>query len=307
MTPDEFTNQEFFLDVGDGHQLYVHDWGNSKAKTPIIFLHGGPGSGTKDKYKSTYDPAMHRVIFFDQRGSGKSLPYGSLENNTTDYLVDDIKKIIDRLELKEVILSGGSWGSCLALAFGLKHPRHVKSMVLRGIFTGSKSEIAWISKGLFKDFFPDVWQDLLKNTPTSHQNDPFGYHEARILGDDEAAGADSAYVIGNVEGALMSLDDRFYPADRSEYDPTFVRLETHYLANNCFMPDRYILDNAHKLKMPIWLIQGRYDMVCPPTTAYELNQKLPNSQLMWTVAGHSNDRPNYDVNRTILLQILGDD
>ena len=305
MTPDSYTNQELMLKVGDGHQLYVQDWGLRTANKPIVFLHGGPGGGVKDRHKNNFDPELQRVIFFDQRGSGRSLPYGSLEHNTTDDLTEDIEKIADNLKLEKFILTGGSWGSCLALAYAIKHPERIMAMVLRGIFTASKIELEWFEKGGFSPFFPDVWQTLLDGTPKAHQDDPVNYHYQRILGNDTEQSTESAYLIGNVEGALLSLDDRYSPPDRAEFDPTFVRLETHYMANKCFLPPDYILRNAAKLTMPVWLIQGRYDMVCPPVTAYELNELLPNSRLIWTVAGHGNDRGNYDVSRTILLQLAG--
>lgn len=306
MTPDEYTIKEFMLSVGGGHELYVHDWGNKNAKTPIIFLHGGPGSGVKDKYKATFDPKIMRVIFFDQRGSGKSTPAGSLKNNTTDDCIGDIEKIADELKLEKFIITGGSWGSCLALAYGLKHPERVETMVLRGIFTGSQAEIDWIDEGHFAPHFPDVWDKYLDATPAAYRDNPGAYHVPRILGDDKNASRESAHAYGNVEGALLSLDDRYTPPKLDDdYDPNFVRLEVHYLSNRCFMRDRYIMDNASRLTMPIWLIQGRYDMVCPPVTAYELNEKLPNSRLIWTIAGHANDRPNYDANRTLLLQLCG--
>lgn len=301
MTPDEYTIKETFLDVGDGHQLYIQDWGNPKAKIPILFLHGGPGSGFNNRYRQRYDPTIERVIFFDQRGAGKSLPYGSLEHNTTTDLVEDIEKIAKHLKLEKFILTGGSWGSCLALAYALKYPKRVKDIVLQGIFTGSQSEIDYICKGKFVTFFPDVWEKYLATTPKDHHNDPSAYHFKRALGKDEEAAKKSAYIYENTEGALLSLDDRFIPDEYDEYDPSSIKIELHYLVNRCFLPDNYILDNAHKLTMPIWLVQGRYDMVCPPVTAYELHKKLLNSQLIWTTAGHGNDRPNYDATRTILL------
>ena len=303
MTPDEFTIAETFIDVGDGHKLYVQDWGNKKAKLPILFLHGGPGVGVKNKYRQQFEPKIQRVIFFDQRGSGKSLPNGSLKDNTTSELVEDIEKIADGLKLEQFIITGGSWGSCLALAYGLKHPKRIHAMVLRGIFTGSSEEIEWLDKGRFETFFPDVWQKFESSVPASHSSVPTAYHFKRALGSDKLEAKKSAYAYENLEGALLSLDDRYTPGDFDEYDPSGIRIEIHYLVNDCFMPDRYILNNAHKLKMPIWLIQGRYDMVCPPETAYQLHQKLPNSELIWATAGHTNDRPIYDANRTILLQM----
>jgi len=303
MTPDEFTIAETFIDVGDGHKLYVQDWGNKEARLPILFLHGGPGVGVKNKYRQQFEPKIQRVIFFDQRGSGKSLPKGSLKENTTSKLVEDIEKIADSLKLEQFIITGGSWGSCLALAYSLKHPKRIHAMVLRGIFTGSKSEIEWLDKGRFETFFPDVWQKFESSVPASHSSTPTAYHFKMALGGDKLEAKKSAYAYENLEGALLSLDDRYTPEDFDEYDPSGIRIEIHYLVNDCFMPDRYILNNAHKLKMPIWLIQGRYDMVCPPKTAYRLHQKLPNSELIWATAGHTNDRPIYDANRTILLQM----
>ncbi|HSW37038.1 MAG TPA: alpha/beta fold hydrolase [Candidatus Saccharimonadales bacterium] len=306
MTPDEFTNQEFFLDVGDGHQLYVQDWGKKDTGIPIIFLHGGPGDHVKDKHKGVFDPKRQRVIFFDQRGCGKSLPYGSLKNNTTKDLVADIDKLVKHLKFDQIIITGGSWGSCLALAYAIEHPESLRSLVLNGIFTGSKAEINWLDQGRFQTFFPDVWEGYLGNTPKAHHVNPSAYHFDRILGSNEQAAKESGYIYENLEGAVMALDDRFTPEDPSEYDPTGIKIEVYYMANSCFMPERHILSNASKLKMPIWLIQGRYDAVCPPTTAYELNQKLPNSNLVWTISGHRAEHESWNLIRTILLQLTGD-
>jgi len=299
MTPDEFTIKETFIDVGDGHELYLQDWGNPKAKTPIIFLHAGPGAAVKNRHKQRFNPYEQRVIFFDQRGCGKSLPYGSLENNKTDNLINDIELIAQHRGLEKFVITGGSWGAALGLAYALKHPDRVIAMTLVGIFTGSQAEIDYLDKGGYRTFFPDVWDNYLSQTPKSHHADPTKYHFDRILSDDINALRSSAYIYSNLEGSLVSLDDRFTPQETADFDALPTRIEVYYLANRCFMPDRYILDNAHKLTMPIWLVQGRYDVVCPPQTAYELHQKIHNSTLIWTVAGHGNDRGNYDVMRTI--------
>ncbi len=303
MTGDEFTITEKFLDIGDGHKLYIQDWGNKNAKIPIIFLHGGPGGNVYNKHRQQFDPQKQRVIFFDQRGAGQSKPGGSLDNNTTADLVEDIEKIAKEFKLGEFILTGGSWGSCLALAYGLKYPKRVKAMVLRGIFTGSHEEIEWIDRGRFKTFFPDVWEKYLEQTPSKFHSEPGNYHFKRALGKGDQAKR-SAYAYDNLEGALLGLDDRYMPDDYSKYDPSGIRIEIYYLANNCFMPDKHVLDNANKLKMPIWLIQGRYDMVCPPKAAYELNKRLPNGHLVWAVAGHAgSERAIYDLIRSTLLQL----
>lgn len=304
MTPDKFTNQELMLDVGDGHTLYVQDWGNKQAKTPIIYLHGGPGSGCKDKYKASYDPTVHRVIFFDQRGCGKSTPYGSLEHNTSDDLIEDIEKIANNLKLTKFMINGGSWGSCLALAYAVKYPKRITGMFLRGIFTGRKSEVEWIDGGLYRLFYPERWEAYQATVPKTHQNDPTAWHAKNILGNDEKKMRASAHAYSEVEGSMMTLDDRWnqQPLDDT-FDPTFVRIEQHYFTNNCFMPEGHIMKNAHKLTMPVWIVQGRYDMVCPPATAYELHQRIKGSRLIWTMSGHGNDRSTYDVLRTLHLSI----
>ena len=160
MTPDKYTLQERFVDVGNEHQLYVQDWGNPKAKNIFVFLHGGPGGSVKDNHRLLFNPDKQRVIFFDQRGCGHSTPFGSIEHNTTGYLVEDVEKILVTLDIKSCILVGGSWGSCLALAYALKYPKRVKAMAIRGIFTGSEAELQFIEKGQFQNFFPDTWYPL---------------------------------------------------------------------------------------------------------------------------------------------------
>ncbi|HVC36544.1 MAG TPA: alpha/beta fold hydrolase [Candidatus Dormibacteraeota bacterium] len=303
MTPDKFTNQHFFLDVSHGHKLYVYDWGKSDAKLPIIFLHGGPGSGNNDSHKQRFDPSRQRVIFFDQRGAGKSLPKGSLRANTTTEAIEDIEQIANHLKLKRFILSGGSWGSCLALAYALKYPGRIQAMVLSGIFCASRAEIGYIDNGHFQNFFPDVWQQYLDRTPQKHLKNPSQYHYRQALGKNSQAAKKSAYAYSELENALVALDDRPRTQNFDEFDPSSTIIELYYLKHGCFLKEGYILDNAPKLTMPIWLVQGRYDMVCPPQTAFRLNKGLANGQLIWTTAGHGNDRPTYDVVRTLLLQI----
>lgn len=305
MTPDEFTIQELMLDVGDGHTLYVHDWGNPKTRTPIVFLHGGPGTGNSDRYKLRFDPKIHRVIFHDQRGTGKSMPYGSLKHNTTQHLVDDIEKIATTLQLSNFVLTGGSWGSTLALMYALKHPERVSQLIINGVFTASKSEIDWLDQGYFRIFYPELWQQFVASVPKTHQKDPTSYHAQRILGTDATKAMQSGQIYSNLEGSLLSIDDRHKPHPADDFDVVPIKIEVHYLQNKCFMPqERYLLQEAHKLSMPVWIVQGRYDMVCPPVTAHELHQRIPGSKLIWTMAGHGNDRSTYDVMRTLFWQVV---
>lgn len=303
MTLDAHTNQELMLDVSDGHQLYVQDWGNKDAATPIIMLHGGPGGGSSDSYKQRFAPEKHRVIFFDQRGAGRSLPLGSLEHNTTQDLIADITSVANHLGIEKFWLVGGSWGATLALIYGIEHPERVTGMVLNGIFTATKAENDWLHRGGFEAFFPDVWEHYASQAPAEARHNPGEFFLKQSQSNDPEAVKAAAYAYSNTEGALVRLDDRFTPGSYENYDPASSLIEMHYLANGCFIPEGHITENAHKLTMPVWLVQGRYDMVCPPVTAYKLHQKLPQSQLLWTMAGHTSDRSNFDTIRTLLLQI----
>ena len=304
MTPDEHTIKEFYLDVGDGHQLYVQDWGFKEAKHPVIFVHGGPGSCCKDKHKVNFNPSTQRVVFFDQRGSGKSLPKGELKNNETRYLVEDIEKIVYELKLPSVVLTGGSWGSCLALLYGIKHPERVHAMVLNGIFTARKSEIDYLDNGGFKTYFPDLWDNYRSTVPDKYVNNPSRYHYQNVFKTDKELAKKSAYSYAEMlEGPLLNLDDRYEPENFDDFDPDGMRVELHYLKNKCFLPEGYIFNNAHKLTMPIWLIQGRYDMVCPPITAYELNKLLPDSRLVWSVSGHLISRESWALIKLLQEQL----
>jgi proline iminopeptidase len=302
MTPDEFTNREFFLDVGDGHQLYIHDWGNEKAKLPIVYLHGGPGAACNDSQKTLYDPTTQRVIFFDQRGSGRSIPIAALDHNTTDDLVADITKVVDAAQVQSFVLHGRSWGSCLALYYAIKHPQRVAAIITGGMFLGTKRELNFDEKGdRYKTFFPERWQEFLADTPATHQAAPMSYHMRQILNGDTTAAKKSAYAYSRLILGVIKLDDRRRQLDFETLDPSSLIVEAHYKLNNCFMPDNFIMEHATKLTMPIWIIQGRYDVMCVPSVAYELHRALPQSHLSWVTAGHSgSDRAVYDASRPVL-------
>lgn len=304
MTPDSYTIKEDFIEVGDGHTVYAQLWGNPEATNNFVFLHGGPGSGCKDGHKDLFNPEKHRVLFFDQRGTGRSTPYGSLEANTTKHLTADITKLADQFGLDTFSIVGGSWGSCLALAYTLEQSARVKNLVLRGLFTGSQAEIDFIDKGEFRAFFPDVWEAFVLRTPEAHRANPSAYHLPRALSDDAQASKESSFAYHELEGSLISLDDRHTAPDFATFDPAPTRIELHYLANRCFMEDSFLINNASAITAKTWLVQGRYDAICAPATAYVLHKILPNSTLTWTVAGHSGgDRANADVTKTIIESI----
>lgn len=303
MTPDEHTISEEMIPVSGGHTLYVLRWGNPSAKTTIINLHGGPGGGTSDSHKRWYDPARYQVIFFDQRGAGKSIPLGKREHNTTNDLIQDISHIADHFKISHFSLRGGSWGCCLALAYAIAHPERVRALVLDGIFTGTKEEIDWLDSGKFRDFYPEAWDVFCQATPKEHRNNPTSYHAERALSSDAAAAKASGYLYETLEYSVLKLDDRTYPDNYDTFDPAGIQMELYYLKHGCFMPDHHIRDNAKVLTMPIYLLQGRYDMVCPPVTAYELSKVLPNCQLIWTIAGHKAERETWTAAQTIFAQL----
>lgn len=194
--------------------------------------------------------------------------------------------ILDRLDLKKIVLTGGSWGACLALVYGITHPERVAGMVIQGVFAGAYDEIDWLDKGRFREFFPDSWDKYLMATPAKYRDDPSAYHFKRALGDDLEAAKESAFAYESLELSLLKLDGRINSTKYEEYDLSTIRTEIHYLQNKCFLPDNFVVDNAAKLTMPVWIVQGRYDMVCRPITAYSLAQKIPNCELIWTINGH---------------------
>ncbi len=303
MNRDQFTISEQWLETSDGQMIYTQDWGNREANEVNIFLHGGPGGSSRDNHKMPFDPIYDRVIFFDQRGCGKSLPYGSLKNNQTNYLVNDINLIADHFGLKSFNLVGGSWGSCLALVYGIKYPKRINKMYLNGIFTARQTEIDYLNNGLFRTFYPDIWQSYLKTVPTKYQSNPTAYHFKKIFSKDLDSVKKSAYAYAKLESSIVRLDDRqtMIDSDFKDFDPSSTIIEASYMDHNCFLEEGYIFQNSAKLQMPIYLIQGRYDMICPPVTAYELSSLLPESTIIMTNAGHSSgERSYYDVLRGLL-------
>lgn len=281
---DEFTIKEHRIKTLDGvHDLYVQEWGN-KDGVPIIFLHGGPGVGCRDKFKVLFNPKKHRVIFLDQRGSGKSLPYGSLDQNTTPKLVEDIELVRQKLDIDNWHVHGTSWGSTLALCYAIKHQENILSMIIGGVWLCSKKEINWLIEGQYELFYPDAWERFKKLNKKQGEIDFFAYSSAFIQ--------------------LYRLDGRYFPLDKEKYDDTPLKIEFEYFKNNVFIPDNYILDNAADIKVPVSIVQGRYDIVTTPKYAYELNKKLPDGEIFWTIAGHStSDRANYDTLKALISQI----
>lgn len=284
-----------YLDVGEGHQIYYELSGNPKGK-PVLYVHGGPGGGFTQNSKKFFNPKVYNMIHFDQRGSGKSKPLASIKNNTTFDLVNDIKKLLDFLGIKKVILFGGSWGSTLSLVFAIHHPEMVKAMVLRGIFLASKKENDYFT---YKSrvMYPEVWEKFTSLVPEKiiKERKVEEYYYKMITHSNKKIRDKFTLAWAEFEFSISRLkySKKFVDESVKEVKPeAFSTIELHYLVHICFLPKDYILNNANKIShIPTSIIQGRYDCVCSPIAAYALHKKLKNSKLYFTIAGHSSSDP----------------
>jgi proline iminopeptidase len=305
---DKFTLNSGHLDVGGGHKVYFEQWGNKNAKTPILFFHGGPGSWYKPKHKIAFEPEQHQVIFFDQRGIGNSIPYGKLENNTTQTLIQDAVKILDHLDIERVFVFGGSWGSTLALLFTIEHQSKVEATIINGVFTGSSTEIDYLTEGRGRRFYPEAWEQLVRSVPDANTKDPYIYN-ARILlkSDDPKKLLKSAKALEAYDLPVLFFDwqnashNKPDNVGEDETDFTPYMLLAHYLLNDYFLPENYILEKAKNIHTPLYIIQGRYDMACPPLLAYNIHKNVKNSKIFMTLGSHDTSDPE---NRTAIKTLV---
>jgi proline iminopeptidase len=278
------------LDVGDGHRLYYEQCGNPKG-IPVVVLHGGPGGGCSAGMRRFFNPEIFRVILFDQRGCGRSTPHAHVEHNTTYHLIDDIERLRKLLNIDQWVLFGGSWGSTLALLYAQAHPERVMNMVLRGIFLMTQRELDWFYQGGAARFFPDAWNSFVQDIPADERSDIMGAFNKRLFGTPELVQTKFARAWTEWEGGLASLEKRqiagSVPAD---YARAFARIENHYFFNKGFLrAGDEILSNLGTIaNIPGSIVQGRYDMICPPEAAYNLHENWPASRLfLIPTAGHS--------------------
>lgn len=278
-----------------GQQIYIEECGNPDGY-PIIVLHGGPGAGCSAKDRRYFDPQKWRIILFDQRGSGRSEPFGSIVNNTTGHLCDDINDIYRELGIHKAVLFGGSWGSTLALVFAIGQPEKVSGMILRGIFLGEKEEIANFWNGSTGHYFPEAWVRFASFVPPEFRRNPAEYYYRKLMSEDQKVRRSFAYEWARYEEALIHLEPQPETAtDKETSDFPYESLaimEAHYLyKNHAFLDNKHIIKNAHKISdIPISIIQGRYDIVCPPVSAYRLGKAL-KAEPQFVTAGHSSSDP----------------
>lgn len=280
-----------YLEVSALHKIFYQLGGNPEGK-PVMVIHGGPGGGCSPDMFRFFNPKTFHIVLHDQRGAGQSKPYAEIKENTIQHLVDDIEKLRTHLGLGKVLLFGGSWGSTLALAYAETYPQNVTGMVLRGVFTATKEEIDHFYHGATARYFPENYEKLLQHIDNPEQRS----YPAQLLEKIRSSDPDTrqkyalAWAKYEIKMAFLQIPDNVVDDIFKEWNPyDFALLENFYMANNCFLEEGQLLNNTDKLKnIPMTIVNGRYDVICPPITAYKLHKKLPNSKLIIVErAGHS--------------------
>ncbi len=288
------------LDVGAGQSVYWEISGNPDGK-PVVFLHGGPGGGTEPFHRQFFDPAAYKIVLLDQRGCGRSNPHiadgASLETNTTGHLIADIEALRIHLGIGRWQVFGGSWGSTLALAYAQQHPDRVTELVLRGIFLLRRKEIDWYYNGAAGNIYPDEWEKFLAPVPEDQRDSDLVRVYHRLLhSDDEHVAETAAIAWSTWESATSSLlpnSDRVQESAQPRFALAFARIENHYFVNGGFLDEGQLLRDIDKIAhIPAVIVQGRHDVVCPATSAWELHRAWPGSVLhIVDDAGHAAAEP----------------
>ena len=283
---------QFDLKVSDLHTIHVEESGNINGK-PVIFLHGGPGGGIEPVYRQYFDPEKWRIIVFDQRGCGQSTPHAELQENTTWDLIADIEKIRHHLEIDKWVVFGGSWGSTLTLSYAITHPDRCKALVLRGIFMIRKKEINWFYQEGTSNIYPDAWEHYLRPIPEDERHDLVAAYYKRLTSNDDSVRIEAAKAWSIWEAStskLIQSEESIHAFEDAKVAEAFARIECHYFTNRGFFDtDEWLLENVDKIRhIPTVIVQGRYDVVCPMISAWELHRAFPEADFeIVQDAGHS--------------------
>jgi proline iminopeptidase len=282
------------LPVDDVHTLYWEECGNPKG-VPVLFLHGGPGAGLSPRHRQFFDPAYYRIVLFDQRGAGKSTPLGETVNNTTQLLIEDLESLRRMLGITQWLVFGGSWGSTLALAYGETHPACCTGFVLRGIFLCTQPEIDWFLNGV-QWFFPQAHAQFVADIPEAERTDLLQAYVKRLFSENPAENLQAARTWSRYEGSCLHLLPHPEVADEFGSDAVALgvgRLEAHYFRHHAFLTDDQLIRNVDRIRhLPAVIVQGRYDVVCPPRSAWRLHQAWPEATFrMVEDAGHAAFEP----------------
>jgi proline iminopeptidase len=294
--PDIESFDSGMLQVSPLHALYYEQCGNPHGK-PAVFLHGGPGAGCNAKCRRFFDPRMYRIVLFDQRGCGRSTPHAELHENTTWDLVADLERLREHLRIERWQVFGGSWGSTLALAYAETHPDRVTELVLRGIFMLRRSELEWFYQKGCDMLYPDAWGKYLAAIPQAEHGDLIAAYHRRLTSGDPAVwlAAARAWSVWEASTSFLLQNDAYIAASASdEFALAFAGIENHYFVNRGFFEhDDQLLRNAHRLRgIPAVIVQGRYDVVCPIRSAWDLHRAWPEADLRIVPnAGHSAFEP----------------
>ncbi|MGB7923616.1 MAG: prolyl aminopeptidase [Pyrinomonadaceae bacterium] len=284
------------LPVSPVHTIYYEQCGNPEGQ-PVVFLHGGPGGGIVPDYRRYFDPEAYRIVLFDQRGAGQSTPHANLEDNTTWHLVADIEKLREHLGIESWMVFGGSWGSTLSLAYAQTHPQRVRQLVLRGIFLCRQKEIQWFYQEGASAIYPDVWEEYVKVIPEGERDDMLTAYYRRLTSEDEAVRLEAARAWSIWEGSTSKLlpdPNLIEHFGEAHLALALARIECHYFMNNAFFEtDNQLIENVDKIRhIPAVIVQGRYDVVCPMMSAWELHRAWPEADLrVIPDAGHSASEP----------------
>ncbi len=280
------------LAVDDIHELHIEECGNPDG-LPVVFLHGGPGAGVSPYHRRFFDPARYRIVLFDQRGSGKSTPHAELRDNTTWHLVDDIETIRKHFGIERWVVFGGSWGSTLALAYAQKHPERTIGLVLRGIFLGRLGELRWFNEvdGGASWIFPERWARYLEHIPEEERGNMTDAYWRRLDSNDEATRLAAARAWAYWEGGSTTLVHDPHEAGNFEEPKlaiSLARIEAHYFRHRIFLEPDQLLNDVERIRdIPATIVQGRYDIICPVKSAYDLATTWPQADFHVVLAGHS--------------------
>ena len=287
------------LAVSTLHTVYWEESGNPEG-VPVLFVHGGPGAGTEPAHRRFFDPRRYRIILFDQRGSGRSTPHAELADNTTWTLVEDMESIRTLLGIERWVLFGGSWGSTLALAYAETHPTRALGLILRGIFLLRSSEIHWFYQNGASWLYPDAWEDYLAEIPGSEHGDLVAAYHRRLTSPDPAVRVSAARAWSVWEGRtskLLPSDDMIARYGEDEFALAFARIECHYFVHRGFFhrDDQLLAEVGRVRHLPAVIVQGRYDVVCPLRSAWDLHRAWPEADLQIVGdAGHSAFEPGIE-------------
>jgi proline iminopeptidase len=293
--PEIAAYNEFFFPVDEQHQLYVEEAGNPNG-TPVVFLHGGPGGGFSATHRRLFDPKRYRIVLFDQRGSGKSTPHASLDNNTTWDLVSDLEKLRQHLGIEKWVVFGGSWGSTLALCYAETHPDRVSALILRGIFLCRPEEIDWFYQKGVDALFPDLYEEYAKVIPPNKRDKMVASYYELLNSPDEKTRLAAAKAWSVWEGSTLKLIPDAMTISSFEADAkalAMARIECHYFMHNCWLEPNQLLEGVERIRhIPTWIVHGRYDVICPFVNAWDLHKAFPEAKLhVIPDAGHAYDEP----------------